>query len=147
MDKLLKDLGASRRATSVALRRINSLEVECEDLQAALTEADVANNTVEKVDFTEAMDKFVIREGSRGRPVAEHFEQHVRCLMATGSSVRSCREQLLFSAMYFLKDKKAQEVFMDEVPTIPWFNKQREALANEAYLYSLTRLAKCEAVE
>ncbi len=30
---------------------------------------------------------------------------------------------------------------------IPWFNKQREALANEAYLYSLSRSAKCEALE
>ncbi len=67
--------------------------------------------------------------------------------MATGSSTRSCREQLLLSAMYFVKDTEAQEAFLDEVPVIPWFNKQREALANEAYLYSLTRLAQCEAVE
>ena len=89
----------------------------------------------------------MIREEGRGRPVAEHFLQHVRCLMATGSSVRSCGEQLLLSAMYFIKGTQAQEKFMEEVPTIHWFNKQREALANEAYLYSLTRLAKCEAVE
>ncbi len=121
--------------------------MECEDLQAALAEADVANKTVEEVDFTEAVGDFVIREGIRGRPVAEHFVQHVRCLMATGSSARSCREQLLLSAMYFLKGTQAQEAFMEEVPTINWFNKQREPLAKEAYLYSLTRLAKCEAVE
>jgi hypothetical protein len=145
-EKLLKDLGTARRATSTALRRINSLEVECEDLQAALAEADGANKTVEEVDLTEEVDDFMIRKGSRGRPVAEHFVQHVRCLMATGSSARSCREQLLLSAMYFLKGTQAQEAFMEEVPTIHWFNKQREALANEAYLYSLTRLAKCEAV-
>jgi hypothetical protein len=52
----LKDLGASRRETSLALRRVNSLEVECQGLQAALAEADVANNGVEEVDLTEAVD-------------------------------------------------------------------------------------------
>jgi hypothetical protein len=112
-----------------------------------LDEADAANNGVDKVDLTEAEDDLAIRDGVRGRPIAEHFVQHVRCLMATGSSARSCREQLLLSAMYFMKDTEVQEKFIEEVPTSQWFNKQREALANEAYLYSLTRLAKCEAVE
>ncbi len=88
-EKLRKNLGTARRATSTAMRRINSLEVECEDLRAALAEADVANKTVEEVDLPEAVDDFVIREGGRGRPVAEHFVQHVRCLMTTGSSARS----------------------------------------------------------
>jgi hypothetical protein len=46
---------------------------------------------VDEVDLTEAGDEFAIRDGGRGRPVAEHFVQHVRCLMATGSSARSCR--------------------------------------------------------
>ncbi len=92
--------------------------MECEDFQAALAEADVANNTVEEVDLTEAVDNFVIREGGRGRPVAGHFVQHIRCLTATGSSARSCREQLLLSAMYFLKGTQAQGAFMEEMPTI-----------------------------
>ncbi len=114
----------------------------------ALAEADAANNEVDEIDLTEVGDDFAIREAGRGRPVAEHFVQHVRFSLATGSSARSCREQLLLSAMYFVKDTEAQEAFLDEVPAIlPWFNKQREALSNEAYLYSLTRLAKCEAVE
>ena len=131
----------------MALRRVNALEVECLDLQVALAEADAANNGVDEIDLTEVSEDLAIREGGRGRPVAEHFVQHVRCLLATGSSSRSCREQLLLSARYFVKDREAQEAFLDEVPAIPWFNKQREALSNEAYLYSLTRLAKCEAVE
>jgi hypothetical protein len=147
MDKLKNDLELARREKSMALRRVNSLEMECQDLQAALEEADAGTYEVDEIDLTEAGDNFEIRDGGRGRPVAENFVQHVRCLMATGSSARSCREQLLLSAMYFVKDTDAQEAFLNEVPGIPWFNKQREALANEAYLYSMTRLAKCEAVE
>jgi hypothetical protein len=44
MDKLKKDLEAARRKKSMALRLVNSLEVECQDLQAALEEADAGNN-------------------------------------------------------------------------------------------------------
>ena len=120
---------------------------ECQDLQAALEEADAGDEEVDENDLADVGDDLAIRDVGRGRPVAEQFVQHVRCLMATGSSARSCREQLLLSAMYFVKDTEVQQAFMDEVPALPWFNKQREALANEAYLYSLTRLAKCEAVE
>jgi hypothetical protein len=70
----------------------------------------------------------------------------VRCLLATGSSSRSCRKQLLLNAGYFLHDE-VKTKFMDEVPKVRWFNTQREGLANEAYLYALTRLAKCEVVD
>jgi hypothetical protein len=147
LEKLKKELVEARREKSSALRRLNALEIECHDLQAALNADDAANNGVDEVDLTEAEDDLAIRDVGRGRPIAEHFVQHVRCLMATGSSARSCREQLLLSAMYFMRDTEVQETFMEEVPTSQWFNKQREALANEAHLYSLTRLAKCEAVE
>ena len=147
MDKLKKDLEAARREKSMALRRVKSLEAECHDMQAALEEPDAGDEEVDENDLADVGEDFAIRDVGRGRPVAEQFVQHVRCLMATGSSARSCREQLLLSAMYFVKDTEVQQAFMDEVPALPWFNKQREALANEAYLYSLTRLAKCEAVE
>jgi hypothetical protein len=126
---------------------VKILEVECLDLQAALEAEGLAeNNAVEKEDLTEADVHITIRDGGRGRPIVEGFVQHVRCLMATGSSSRSCREQLLLNAGYFLHEE-VRTKFMDEVPKVRWFNKQREGLANEAYLYALTRLAKCEAVE
>ena len=124
MEKLKKDLEVARREKSSALRRLDSLAMECVALQVALEEADAANNGVDEADLTEVEDDFAIREGGRGRSIAEQFVQHVRCLMATGSSARSCREQLLLSAMYFVKDKQVQETFMDEVPTSHWFNKQ-----------------------
>ncbi len=79
MDKLKKDLEAARREKSMALRRVNSLEVECQDLQAALEEADAGNNEVDENDLVDVGDDLAIRDGGRGRPVAEHFVQHVRC--------------------------------------------------------------------
>ncbi len=36
--------------------------------------------------------------------------------------------------------------YIDNVPKLKWFNLQREAMANESYLYALLRLAKCECV-
>ncbi len=89
-----------------------------------------------------------IRESGRGHPVGDNFVRHVRCLLATGSSARSCREQLiLLSRQYFLAEQHSGGVFLQDVPQLRWFNIQREALGSEAYLYALTRIAKCCQVE
>jgi hypothetical protein len=39
-----------------------------------------------------------------------------------------------------------KQTYIENVPKIRWFNLQREAMANESYLYALARLAKCECV-
>ena len=39
-----------------------------------------------------------------------------------------------------------KQQYIDNVPKLRWFNLQREAMANESYLYALLRLAKCEYV-
>jgi hypothetical protein len=39
-----------------------------------------------------------------------------------------------------------KHTYIENVPKIRWFNLQREAMANESYLYALARLAKCECV-
>ncbi len=64
MDKLKKDLEAARREKSMALRRVNSLQVECQDLQAALKEADAGNNEVDEIDLTEA--GAILQSGTEG---------------------------------------------------------------------------------
>ncbi len=64
MDKLKKDLEAARREKSMALRCVNSLEVECQDLQAALGEADAGNYEVDEIDLTEAGT--ISRSGTEG---------------------------------------------------------------------------------
>jgi hypothetical protein len=39
-----------------------------------------------------------------------------------------------------------KQTYIENVPKLRWFNLQREAMANESYLYALLRLAKCECV-
>ena len=39
-----------------------------------------------------------------------------------------------------------KQTYIENVPKLRWFNLQREAMANESYLYTLSRLAKCECV-
>ncbi len=57
MDKLKKGLEAARREKAMALRRVHSLEVECQDLQAALEEADSGNNEADENDLADVANK------------------------------------------------------------------------------------------
>jgi hypothetical protein len=49
------------------------------------------------------------------------------------------------NARFFLNDKD-YEHFMHDMPLLRWFQYQREGLGLESYLYTLTRIAKCERV-
>ena len=69
------------------------------------------------------------------------FEQQVRCLLASGCSARAAREQLLQSARMFLRQDAAR-AYADLVPNLRWFQGQREALGNEAWLYSMVELTR-----
>lgn len=73
------------------------------------------------------------------------FEEHVRCLMATGASARAVREGLILDAAHFLGDAEAAE-YTSEIPKLDWFIKQREALGLESYLYTFMRIAACERI-
>ena len=81
----------------------------------------------------------------KGKPMADKFVRHCRTLLATGSSARSVREQLYLNAGFFLTaDKYA--VFEAAMPSLRWFQFQREGMGNESYVYSFIRIAKCEEV-
>ncbi len=83
--------------------------------------------------------------GRKGRPRSLAFEHQVRSLLATGSSARAAREQLLQSAREFLRPETAQAYEL-QVPSLRWFQGQREALGNEAWLYGMieqTRANEC----
>ncbi len=51
--------------------------------------------------------------------MGDNFVRHVRCLLTTGSSAQSCREQLLLSGQYFLAEKH-RGVFLQDVPQVRW---------------------------
>ncbi len=74
------------------------------------------------------------------------FEEHVRCLMATGTTARQTREGLILlnAAQFFTGDEC--EDYRSQIPRIEWFAKQREALGVESYLYTFMRIAGCESI-
>ena len=74
------------------------------------------------------------------------FEEHVRCLLATGTTARQTREGLLLNAGQFLKEDECSE-YQSEIPVVEWFSKQREALGVESYLYTFMRIAGCETIQ
>jgi hypothetical protein len=77
--------------------------------------------------------------------MVQTFEEHARCLMATGATARAVREGLLLNATHFLSVSEA-EVDGAQVPKLDWFNKQREALGLESYLYTFMRISGCDSI-
>ena len=86
-----------------------------------------------------------VRHKEANKGMQQQFEEHVCCLMATGASARAVREGLILHAAHFLCEAEAAE-YSSEIPKLDWFNKQREALGLESYLYTFMRIAGCERV-
>ena len=105
-----------------------------------------------------------------GRPKSFAFEHQVRTVLASGCSARAGREQVLTSARVFLSPEVCT-VYESMVPNTRWsthpkpppasslvakclsipyaatrFQRQREALGNEAWLYSMIEVARAKEV-
>ena len=135
-------------------------------LQRTMTECEIALSTVEKekercrlleedvVDLTATLQEFtqkadvtchIRHKEQRGKPMKDTFVRHCRTLLATGASARSVREQLLLNAGFFLRDKE-YAIFSAAIPSIRYFQLQREGMGNESVVYSWIAIAKCEEV-
>ena len=79
----------------------------------------------------------------KGRARSWAFEHQVRSLLASGASARAAREQLLQSARAFLRPESAAAYSL-LVPNLRWFQGQREALGNEAWLYGMIELSRAQ---
>ena len=77
--------------------------------------------------------------------IRPEFEEHVRSVMATGSTSRQTREGLILNAAQFLRGDEL-ELYRLEIPRVEWFSKQREALGLESYLYTFMRIAGCDSI-
>jgi len=86
-----------------------------------------------------------VKQKQANKGMSQKFEEHVRCLMATGSTARQTREGLILTAGQLLEPDQSA-LYTSEVPTIEWFSKQREALGVESYLYTFMRIAGCESI-
>ncbi len=82
-----------------------------------------------------------VKHADRKKGMSHKFEEHVRCLMATGTTARQTREGLILNAALFLKDEDECAEYHSELPGVEWFSKQREALGVESYLYTFMRIA------
>ena len=115
----------------------NQLQAEYETMSEAL-------QTLE--DKEEEEDVCPIRHTrQKGKPMTDKFVRHCRTLLATGSSARSVLEQLYLNAGFFLTAEKSA-VFAAAMPSLRWFQYQREGMGNESYVYSFIRIVKCEEV-
>jgi len=65
--------------------------------------------------------------------------------LATGASARSIREQLLLNAAFFLKEEGYKK-FMEAIPSLRYFQLQREGMGNESIVYSFMAIARCSKV-
>ena len=70
---------------------------------------------------------FSVRHGPKNRGMTPQFEGHVRTMMATGGSGRQVRDNLALCAHHFLGDEAGKE-YIEDIPTMRWFDLQREAL-------------------
>jgi hypothetical protein len=87
-----------------------------------------------------------VKQAEAHKGMSPKFEEHVRCLMAAGSTARQAREGLILTAGQFLPEEECAE-YRSQLPTIEWFAKQREALGVESYLmYTFIRIAGAASV-
>ncbi len=70
---------------------------------------------------------FSVRHAGRNKGMTPQFEGHVRTMMATGGSGRQVRDNLALCAHHFLGDVAGKE-YIEDIPTMRWFDLQREAL-------------------
>ncbi len=70
---------------------------------------------------------WAVRHAQLNKGMCEGFEQHVRCLMATGATARAIREGLFLNASHYLSPSEA-DLYCSEVPKLDWFIKQRLTL-------------------
>ena len=89
--------------------------------------------------------KWAIRFAERNKGMKGDFEQHVRCVLATGMTARQAQDSLLLDANFMLPTEEAATLSAS-LPRIRWFQEQREALGIESYLYSFMRIAAASRV-
>ena len=127
-----------------ALKKITKVEARYDKLHAEYESLSENLQMVEEKEKEEAV--WSIRDTkAKGKPMKGMFVGHCRTLLATGASARSVREQLYLNAKFFL----TPELYADfdvEMPSLRWFQFQREGMGYESMVYSFIRIAQCEEV-
>ena len=125
--KSKKEKQESNRKKREAEHRLQRIQHK---LKKVRTASPVSNNIRADSDEDgnhEKVGKWQIRFKQRNKGMKAVFEQHVRCKMATGASVRQVIDGLLLDANFMLSESDAA-TFCDGMPQLRWFQAQREAL-------------------
>jgi hypothetical protein len=109
------------------------VKLQVKALQPSLVEAEESEEDAQ-------IHTWAIRSKQRNRGVTAHFEQHVRCALATGATARQVTDMLRLDASYLLEPDQAS-IFIHDLPQLRWVQTQREGLGIESYLYSFMRIA------
>ncbi len=75
----------------------------------------------------EIVGKWQMPFKQRNKGMKAVFEQHIRCKMATGATVRQVIDSLLLDVNFMLSESDAA-IFYDGMPQLRWFQAQREGL-------------------
>ena len=144
MERTTHQLETTTQELDWALKKIKKLESKYENLLAAYESLSENLQEVEDEDKEDAV--WSIRDTkAKGKPMKDTFVGHCRTLMATGASARSVREQLYLNAGFFLTPELYAELDVG-MPSLRWFQFQREGMGYESMTYSFIRIAKCEEV-
>jgi hypothetical protein len=138
-----KEKQESNRKKRLAQQKSHRLQIRLD----ALLEPGHVDDQEKEDDDDDVMAKWDIRYNRRNKGMKPDFEQHVRCVLATGATARQAQDMLLLDASYMLPTEDAATL-ASSLPQIRWFQDQREALGIEStsYLYVFMRIAAASRV-
>ena len=139
-----KEKQESNRKKRLAQKQSQRLQIRLD----ALREPDHNDDQEMEEDEDDVMANWDIRYNRWNKGMKADFEQHVRCVLATGATaIRQAQDTLLLDASYMLPTEDAATL-ASSLPQIRWFQDQREALGIEStsYLYVFMRIAAASRV-
>ena len=128
----------SDRKKRAALQQATQLKARVNKLRGTMVQP--TSIGMDDEESIETNHQWSIRSKQRNKGVTSHFEQHVRCALATGATARQVTDILLLDANYMLGPEKGT-IFSESMPQLRWVQTQREGLGLESYLYSFMRIA------
>ncbi len=125
--KSKKEKQESNRKKREAEQRLQRIQHKLKKMRTAPPVSQDIGTDSDDATTQERVRKWQIRFKQRNKGMKAAFEQHVRCKMATGATVRQVIDSLLLDANFMLSESDAA-TFCDGMPQLRWFQAQREAL-------------------
>ncbi len=125
--KSKKEKQESNRKKREAERRLQRIQLRLKSVRTRPPVSQLIGGGSDDEGKQDKVGQWQIRYKERNKGMKAVFEQHVRCKMATGATVRQVIDGLLLDANFMLSESDAA-TFCDGMPQLRWFQVQREAL-------------------